>query len=297
MHKRLLIAALALCALLSACGMPAPVQETAPALTPLAPLQTPADPEGYEAIPVYFNDVLIARGYKRSGFCYVPLSPFCARAGVGMTWTGDSKSFSLYLDELHIEGRSGREYLTASWRYIYAPEGWMTLGEEFFLPEQAVCRIFDIKSEYGGDELRFTGKKMHLFEGGVDFYDLNIPQEHVYWLSHIISAEARGESLKGQIAVGNVVMNRVKSDLFPDSVFEVIYDTEHAIQFEPIALGSILEEPTQQALIAAYLALEGTDIVGDCLYFVNPKYAGAWFDASLDLVAQIGSHNFYARKD
>lgn len=46
----------------------------------------------------------------------------------------------------------------------------------------------------------------------------------LYWLSRIISAESRGESLKGQIAVGNVVLNRVEEDDFPDTIPAVIFD-------------------------------------------------------------------------
>jgi N-acetylmuramoyl-L-alanine amidase len=48
-------------------------------------------------------------------------------------------------------------------------------------------------------------------ESGDTWYD----EEDLYWLSRIISAEARGESLEGQIAVGNVVLNRMKSDRWP----------------------------------------------------------------------------------
>lgn len=55
----------------------------------------------------------------------------------------------------------------------------------------------------------------------------------LYWLSRIISAESQGESLEGQIAVGNVVVNRVQSDQFPDSIAGVVFDQKYAVQFEP----------------------------------------------------------------
>ena len=90
-------------------------------------------------------------------------------------------------------------------------------------------------------------------------------------------------------------MNRVRDPRFPGDVFGVIYDTEHTIQFEPIALGGIREEPGEQAMIAACLVLEGADTVGDSLYFVNPASGSGWFDANLELVAVIGNHNFYAQ--
>ena len=81
------------------------------------------------------------------------------------------------------------------------------------------------------------------------------------------------------------------------TVFEVIYDTVNAIQFEPIALGGIREDPSEQAMIAACLVLEGAETVGDSLYFVNPDYADTWwFDSALEQTARIGNHNFYSER-
>lgn len=51
-----------------------------------------------------------------------------------------------------------------------------------------------------------------------------------YWLSRIISAESQGEPLEGQIAVGNVVLNRVESDQFPDTIAGVVFDQKYAVQ-------------------------------------------------------------------
>ncbi len=295
---RFAAALLTLCLLLTACGSPGrqDVKRTArEAAVPALPELSEA-PVGLTPIPVYLNGVLFTRGYERAGCLYVPPAPLCARAGVALSWEGDSKKIKLLLDSLSVEGRAGRDYLTASGRYLYAPEGWLTVGEDVFLPVHAVCRLFGLSAESGVDELRLSGSGLTLLQSSPDYYSLNFPEEDVYWLSHIISAEARGEPLEGQIAVGNVVLNRVRSSLFPDSVFAVIYDTEHAIQFEPIALGSILEDPTEEATIAACLALDGTELVGSCLYFVNPKYAGSWFDENLELAARIGRHNFYDRR-
>ena len=288
---------LALCLLLTGCQTAEPPAAPQREAAILAPIETPADPAGCTPIPVYLNGVLLARGYEKAGNCYLPLTPLCEKAHVSFDWEKTSKGFRLNLNDLHVEGRDGREYFTASSRYIYAPEGWLIRGEELLLPTETVCRLFGIKAENDGEALRLTARKFSMMQGGTDYYAINAPEEDIYWLAHIISAEAKGEPLVGQIAVGNVVLNRVRSELFPDTVFGVIYDTDHAIQFEPIALGSIMEEPTEQAWVAAYLALEGTDIVGSSLYFVNPKYASSWFDDSLELVARIGRHNFYDRKD
>ena len=80
-----------------------------------------------------------------------------------------------------------------------------------------------------------------------------------------------GESLwRGKIAVGNVVLNRVKSSSFPNSVKEVVFDDRYAIQFEPVANGTVYDRPTESALLAAKLCLEGAGAAGDSLYFFAP---------------------------
>lgn len=115
-----------------------------------------------------------------------------------------------------------------------------------------------------------------------------------YWLSRIIHAESGGEALEGQIAVGNVVLNRVASPDFPDSVPAVIFDTENGVQFEPVANGTVLNEPTDLSREAAYRALSGENTAGAALYFFAPALSqGTWIDASRVYSHTIGCHRFY----
>lgn len=115
-----------------------------------------------------------------------------------------------------------------------------------------------------------------------------------YWLSRIIHAESGGEALEGQIAVGNVVLNRVESPDFPDSVPEVIFDTEHGVQFEPVANGTVWNEPTELSREAARRALSGENTAGDALYFFAPALSqGTWINASRVYSHTIGCHRFY----
>ena len=166
-------------------------------------------------------------------------------------------------------------------------------GDVLYLPGDTIERLFGIEVSVSVARLELSTDKLAVISGGANYYELNYDAELLYWLPQIINAEAKFEPLAGQIGVGNVVMNRLSSPDFPDTIFEVIYDTEHTIQFEPISTGGIFMEPTEQATIAAYLCLEGCSTVGDCLYFVNPDYGSGWFDSSLELVETIGHHNFY----
>lgn len=116
-----------------------------------------------------------------------------------------------------------------------------------------------------------------------------------YWLSRIISAESGGEELEGQIAVGNVVLNRVASPDFPDSIPEVIFDRENGVQFEPVANRTVFQEPAELSREAARLVLEGENTAGTSLYFFAPALSeGNWIDVSRNYQQTIGSHRFYS---
>lgn len=116
----------------------------------------------------------------------------------------------------------------------------------------------------------------------------------LYWLSHIISAESEGEPMEGQVAVGNVVLNRVASDEFPDSVCEVVFDTRDGVQFEPVSNGTVYNTPAASAVSAAKQALDGAETVGNCLYFYAPALSkGLWVNANRTYYTTIGCHRFY----
>ena len=115
-----------------------------------------------------------------------------------------------------------------------------------------------------------------------------------YWLARIIHAESGGEALEGQIAVGNVVLNRVASGDFPDSIPGVIFDDENGVQFEPVSNGTVANAPTELSLEAAQRVLSGENTVGDALYFFAPALSqGTWIDSSRTYQQTIGCHRFY----
>ena len=106
--------------------------------------------------------------------------------------------------------------------------------------------------------------------------------------------EETAKPLEGQIAVGNVVLNRVSSGDFPDSIPEVIFDDENGVQFEPVSNGTVAGEPTELSLEAARRALSGENTAGDALYFFAPALSqGAWIDSSRTYRQTIGCHRFY----
>ncbi len=108
-------------------------------------------------------------------------------------------------------------------------------------------------------------------------------------LARIISAEARGEPYIGQVAVGAVVLNRVESSSFPDSISGVVYQPG---AFTAITDGQIKEAVTESARQAAREALNGSDPTGGALYYYNPaKTSNKWI-RSRPVITHIGKHLF-----
>ncbi len=119
-------------------------------------------------------------------------------------------------------------------------------------------------------------------------------EEDLYWLARIISAESQGECWEGKIAVGNVVLNRVASPDFPDTIYGVIFDMRWGGQFAPVRNGTIYNEPTEESVRAALAVLRGENTVGDSLYFIAPNLtSNHWTMENRDYVTTIGVHWFY----
>ena len=118
--------------------------------------------------------------------------------------------------------------------------------------------------------------------------------EDLYWLSRIISAESGGEPQEGQIAVGNVVLNRVASAEFPDTIPGVIFDRVDGVQFEPVENGTVYNTPTPLAVGSAKRVLDGENTVGGAMYFYAPALSeGTWINANRTYHMTIGCHRFY----
>lgn len=108
-------------------------------------------------------------------------------------------------------------------------------------------------------------------------------------LSHIIYGEARGEPYAGQVAVGAVIMNRVKSSSFPNSIAGVIYQKG---AFDAVSDGQINLNPDSTAKKAAQDAYNGWDPSYGAIYYFNPATATNKWIWSRPLTVTIGKHRF-----
>lgn len=108
-------------------------------------------------------------------------------------------------------------------------------------------------------------------------------------LARLISAEARGEPYSGQVAVGAVVLNRIKHPSFPNTLSGVIYQSG---AFTCISDGQFNQPVAESAYRAARDALNGVDPSGGAIYYFNPSTATSSWIWSRPLITVIGKHRF-----
>lgn len=108
-------------------------------------------------------------------------------------------------------------------------------------------------------------------------------------LAAVIRSKGMGEPYTGKVAIGAVVLNRIASEFFPDTIKEVVYQSG---EFDPVKDGQINLAPNKTAVKAAKDALNGWDPTGGALYFWNQETTTSKLISSIPIKLQIGRHVF-----
>lgn len=239
------------------------------------------------AVDVHYNDWdMPVTGHLIDGTTYVPLRHFFNQLGGSwVTWNNETRSATVkgnasatfYLDSRTAWYNGTAQTLTGQ---SYAVNGTM------YVPLRGLAGVLNCDISYSGPQQRVT---LSTPKNTVEHDDA------VFWLSRIIEAESGAEPYKGKLAVGNVILNRVKSADFPNSIYGVIFDRKNGVQFTPVANGTIYNTPSAESIRAAKDCLAGTSAAGNCLYFFNPKTAtkADWIIRNCTYFASIGNHDFY----
>jgi len=125
--------------------------------------------------------------------------------------------------------------------------------------------------------------------GGASNGGATLSNSDLYLLARTIYAEGRGEPYTGQVAIGAVVMNRIRSSEFPNTVAGVVYQ-KHA--FTAVSDGQINLTPNETAMRAARDAMNGWDPTGGALYYYNPAVATSAWIFDRQTITVIGKHVF-----
>lgn len=184
---------------------------------------------------------------------------------------------------LEMHAVAENEYFQVNGRYLYVPDGVLFHENDLLVPTHALARSLGC-TVYEGDPHTIVIRRV-----GPAVTSHSYNEEDLYWLSRIIYAESGNQPMAGRVAVGTVILNRVASDLFPNTIQEVIFAPN---QFSPVGNGMIYRDPDLDSQIAAMLCLDGVKEAGESLYF-NTSRLNSWANKTKTYVATIGDHKFY----
>lgn len=263
------------------------------------------------AVRVTVNGRAVTSGKARivNSTTYVPFRAFSNEVvpNGSVTWRASTRTATMKSSSATITATVGRSGLTKNGTAISSSAKNLLIGGTLYVPVRPMATAlgysvkWDAKtytavltktgSTSGGGSSGGSTSSGGSSGGSTTAYSEN----DLYWMSRIIEAEAGGEPYRGKLAVGTVVMNRVKSKTYPNTVYGVIFDRKNGVQFTPAATGSIYKTPSADSVKAAKEVLNGYRISGNIQYFLNPRLASdAWFRKNLTYICTIGSHVFYA---
>ena len=277
-----------LCALIAALMLASVMTVGAFAASPAHPKESVETDVYLDGIEILDGDCVIWRDTT-----FVPLRKFCNLFD-GCSFSWDSKTNTATVKTasgMTLIIQSGALYIWANGHYFYTVEAVQNWGGSLYVPIRPLARAFNATLVWN-NSLRAVELQSSAGKPMVAWASYN--EDDLYWLARIISAESKGEPLKGQIAVGNVVLNRVRHKSYPNTIYGVIFDRKHGTQFSPVSFGTIYNKPTESAIIAAKICLEGYSISNTALFFMNPRIATTnWISQNRPYAFTIGNHDFY----
>lgn len=226
----------------------------------------------------------------KNGVTYVALAPMAQLLDgtAQASWDGSGNTLTITTAKMSVTAKVGQLYLEANGRYLYLPESVQMEAGQVTVPLRTVAKAFDASLAWDAATGVVTVTSgSGALQSGEAFYS----QEALYWLSRVIHAESGNQPLEGKMAVGNVVLNRVASPIFPNSVEGVLAQKN---QFSTYKSGKIANcTPNETSIIAAKLVLDGgvVEETNGALYF--DSNAGSWAARNKECIATIGGHKFY----
>jgi len=247
------------------------------------PALTPEAIDNRGTVPYYVNGTEAGVCTLIGGEPYVDAEEFCWALGLAVYGSRTSESYALNGDGIFLEAKAGDMYFLCNGRYILTETGLQFREGKSLLPMEAMAKCLGVSAAW--DQVRWTvtvqAEAVVPLESGDTYYQ----ETDLYWLSRVIYAEAGDQPFSGQLAVGDVVVNRVGNEDFPgqENIYDVIFAKN---QFDVVINGMIYMEPNEMSVVAAKLALEGYDVVSGATHFDTTELAG------YECVARIGDYCF-----
>jgi N-acetylmuramoyl-L-alanine amidase len=234
---------------------------------------------------------LSVKGIEINGVAYLPFRAAGNMiAGSSYSYNSSTRTSTLRAPGLEITATDGNFVTYANGRVLFNTTPCVIMSDgRLYIPVSVFAKAVGMSVGVSNGNIRLTGSFKPILSAD-KFYR----EDEVFWLARIIHAESRGEPLLGQIAVGSVVMNRVKSNYYPNTIYGVIFDRKYGVQFSTILDGSIYNTPGYTSTLAAKIALEGYDVTGGAFFFLAPELAtSSWIPQTRKYAFTVGGHDFY----
>ncbi len=222
---------------------------------------------------------------------YIPLRAFSDAIGGVVEWDNteyaaimkkDGHTFVFYPDkEFCIIDGTEKNYLSVMYKNLT------------FIPIRAVSEVlgYDVSWDDFYQTVKISAPDVVVSEA---CKDKTYTYEDILYLGKIIQIESGRSLFAVKLGVGGVVFNRVKSASFPNTVKEVIFDTKYGVQFPPAHTDMINITPSKGSIIAAKCVLNGVNVVGKALYFIESRNVGSsWVHNNRPHYTDIHSMSFY----
>ena len=232
---------------------------------------------------------LSQKSLKINGTDYIPARLAAEALGLTYTYKSSTKSVTLTGQGLSMTFSDGCYVTYANDRALFSETPIVLMNDgRIYIPAQIFAKAVGL-SFTSGSTVTLSGKFSPILHASKYYRE-----DEVFWLARIIHAEAQGEPLLGQIAVGNVVLNRVRSAYYPNTIYSVIFDRKYGVQFSPILDGSIYNTPSFNSTLAAKICLEGYDLSEGAFFFLRPEISSSsWIPNNREYAFSIGKHDFY----
>ena len=233
---------------------------------------------------------LSVKGLMINGVHYIPFRAAANALGAKYNYNSAAKTSTMSASGLKMTASAGAYSIYANERVLFTESPAVIMSDgRMYIPAKSFAKAVGMTLNADSSSISIKGSYSPIIHAS-KFYR----EDEVYWLSRIISAESKGEPLLGQIAVGNVVMNRVRSSAYPNTIYGVIFDRKYGVQFSPVLDGSIYNTPTYNCTLAAKIVLEGFDTSGGALFFLQPQHStSSWIPKNRQYFFTIGKHDFY----
>ncbi len=222
---------------------------------------------------------------------YIPLRAFSDSVGGTILWDEAKRAATMEKD-----GHSFMFYVDTNVCFVDGIEkdySSIIYQDLTFIPLRAISEVLSYTVEWDDTYLtvKISAPGVEVLEACKDY---SYQYEDILYLGKIIQIESGYQPFEVKLAVGNTVVNRMKSPKFPDTVKGVVLDTKYGVQFPPAHTDRINVTPSKECMIAAKCALGDVNIVGDALYFIDAKSApSSWVHNNRPHCATVGGMSFY----